>query len=331
ERLRRLLLQQDRLQTEIDKELNDTGTIRSLHKELEGINRQIAVILVETRHDLNSEEESETTKKIKALQELRKKKQQEIGQLKADMRKGEGAYEEARVSREMREAEMKMYGLVVSADMEDAVLDEQLAAARAEISICADFEFWLRQLIQQKFQAVQKKERARAKIDDRIYRMVRKLHLEAVDLLSRFHVVYLPKFDVKGMVKTTGNLGPMSKRILLRLRPAKFLGRLQRRMSLGGGGIFQPDESMTTQFRPLTGECRSPGRKKVIKDVVILNGFKYRVRTLRDTYEPEELNQKSFEKYKTTKTLLPNIDVFERLKLNPVTQYKVQLSTMGFL
>ncbi|KAJ3107080.1 Prohibitin-1, subunit of the prohibitin complex (Phb1p-Phb2p) [Phlyctochytrium bullatum] len=77
--------------------------------------------------DRDSEEESPTTKKIKALQESRKKKQQEIGQLKADMRKGEGAYEEARVSREMREAEMKMYGLVVTADMDDAEIDEQLA------------------------------------------------------------------------------------------------------------------------------------------------------------------------------------------------------------
>ncbi|KAJ3109942.1 Dynein light chain 1, axonemal, partial [Phlyctochytrium bullatum] len=112
-----------------------------------------------------------------------------------------------------------------------------------------------------------------------------------VDLLSRFHVVYLPKFDGKGMVKTTGNLGPMSKRILLRLRPAKFLDRLQRRMSLVGGGIFQPDESMTTQFRPLTGECRSPGRKKVIKDVVVLNGEMHRVRTLRDVDSCESLFQ----------------------------------------
>ncbi|KAJ3112873.1 hypothetical protein HDU96_004056 [Phlyctochytrium bullatum] len=101
-------------------------------------------------------------------------------------------------------------------------------------------------------------------------------------LLSRFRVVYLPKFDVKGMVKTTGNLGSMSKRILTRIRPAKFLDRLQRRLSLVGGGIFQPDESMTTQYRPLTGEIRRPGRKKVIKDVVKLNDKEYRVRTLRD-------------------------------------------------
>ncbi|KAJ3104757.1 hypothetical protein HDU96_008833 [Phlyctochytrium bullatum] len=256
ERIRRLLVQQDKLQSEIDNMLNENELIRLLYACIDTINTQIAITLVDRNPDLDSEDDP-TTKEIKVLQELRKKKQEEIGRLKTDMRKG------------IEEAEAQMLG--VENHMSQPFFEPVLAIARQAMNL------GLRQVNKkaetvlndwQKIQAAQKKERARAKIDDRISRAVRKLHLEAVDLLSRFDVVYLPKFDVKGMVKTTGNLGPMSKRILRRLRPAKFLDRLQRRMSLVGGGIFQPDESMTTQFRPLTGEIRTPGRKKVIKDVV---------------------------------------------------------------
>ncbi|KAJ3100863.1 Small subunit (SSU) processome component, partial [Phlyctochytrium bullatum] len=284
ERLRRLLLEQDRLQSQTDNLLNEIKVgkisikllnssveeeldIQQLQDNINETNRKIVTTLIESTPDPNNADDSPMCKEIANLQKFRKSLQEAIDK---DQRRGEGKYEGHLVSRKIKEAEAKIYG--VETKLRHADFEQALTTAREEVNqgrrqVNKEAEAVL--MDWQKIQAAQKKEIAQAKIDDRISRAVRKLHLEAVDLLSRFDVVYLPKFDVKGMVKTTGNLGPMSKRIVLRLRPAKFLDRLQQRMSLVEGAIFQPDESMTTQYRPLTGEIRSPGRKNVIKDLVL--------------------------------------------------------------
>ncbi|KAJ3096894.1 hypothetical protein HDU96_000603, partial [Phlyctochytrium bullatum] len=274
----------------------------------------IATTLIESTPDPNNADDSPACKEIANLQEFRKSLQESIGRLKTKMRRGEGEYEGSLVSTKIKEAEAKMYG--VETKLGHADFEQALTTAREEVNqgrrqVNKEAEAVL--MDWQKIQAAQKKEIAQAKIDDRISRAVRKLHLEAVDLLSRFDVVYLPKFDVKGMEKTTGNLGPMSKRILLRLRPAKFLDRLQQRMSLVGGAIFQSGESMTTQYRPLTGEIRSPGRKKVIKDVVVLNGKRHRVRTIRDADSCESLFHVQMGRFE--KELRPIIFIESQAKL----------------
>ncbi|KAJ3095975.1 hypothetical protein HDU96_000928, partial [Phlyctochytrium bullatum] len=125
ERVRRLLLQQDRLQSDIDTALNDFDNIKMLHGEIEEINRKIAVILVNSSPDLDNEEGSPASKEIKELQEKRRKWQEEIGRLKTDMRNGVEEYERSRVARMIKEAKARAYGLIDDLDnLDDAELDK---------------------------------------------------------------------------------------------------------------------------------------------------------------------------------------------------------------
>ncbi|KAJ3098238.1 hypothetical protein HDU96_011158, partial [Phlyctochytrium bullatum] len=305
-RIENALKEIDQLKSEIDKDVDQFPEVQDLRNEETNLDLQIADAVFACAV-VGDDNDSET---IQKLQEHRKTIQQSIASLKMQIIKGEGIYtvklpSHQQLVRSAATAAEPSHIAGSSKPRKKRRKVEQVHTAekkefkisRKEKKILRLREKWdwknqgVYQEMQeqrqrdQKLISIQLKHRKVQELDERLTRMVRRFHLEVVDLLSRIDTVLLPPFKTNEVIKN-GNklsaLGPISKRILQRLAFGSLASRLAHRMNIVGGAVYQPTEEYTTQYRPASGTIRKVGREKSVFDYVNINGKTERIRTLRD-------------------------------------------------